>query len=417
MKKQTVHTELQASFPALMVAFQAILMLSTLPLWLGTADVPAVPLFAFADGIPFLVDRVLCGVFLLISVLYLVPSLRQRFQSLLMGVLLATSLLLILLNQHRLQPWNWLFLLAGTISLWHSRDRLSLYRVTFITVYVFAALSRIGPSAATGTSLKVVTTILSALSAEQVLRDDSFVFLLCLGLSLAELTCGLLLWNSRTRRAGVFLCVALHTTLILVLGPLGLGHHAAVLLWNAWFLLAVPLLFWSQRPTAAESHSDTEPTAPSGTTSWRFRAAVLILFLLPASGLFGIMDNWLSWQVYSPRPEVLRVFVKQQDADRLPVAVREFVMPPLPLQDWCAVRTDLWMLAATGAPTYPENRFQIAVAAWLMKSVPDGSLRVRVDAPEVPFWWQRHETELKDRAAVRHYAAQFFFNASAVRMP
>lgn len=293
------------------------------------------------------------------------------------------------------------------------RDRLRLWRLTIASVYIYAGLSRVGPGVADEMSLRVLQTILSAVSAEHGMRNDHFVFAACLTMSVSEILVGVLLLWRRFRRGGVIASVGLHLTLLAVLGPWGLKQQAGVLLWNLYFLLAVPALFWST-PNASQLPREEGGAAPKTSRSASFFAAFVVL--APLSGLFSMADNWPSWQLYSPRPEVIRVFVRQDSVNQLPLSAQEFVMPPLPLDVWCPVRIDLWSLRATGSPIYPEDRFQLAIAGYLMRSVPVDSLRISVESPDRPTWWTRSTQEYSALAQLEALEADFVLNSSTVRL-
>ncbi len=395
---------------------ESVLIFITWPLWTQVSPFPAVPLFSFLSAVPVAVDR--CFLALLLTAILVLSielatgrSLFRFPKKATLATSLVAAIVLAALNQHRLQPWHWLFILvaAQTLCL-RPTCGLQLHRLTIASIYVFAAVSRLGPGVADGMSREVVTVVCRGLSLAHLLRDEDVVFRLCVGMSLVELTCGLLLLIPRTRLLGVCLTVALHITLLVVLSPLGLKHHYGVLAWNVYFLIAVPVLFW---PTGGKSVAAerTKTTRELTKPAWMFAAFVLGF---PASGLVGIADNWLSWQLYSPRPEVLRVFVRQQAAQDLPAAVRQYVGQPAPLDDWCPVRIDRWSLAAVNAPIYPEDRFQMAVAGYLALSVDKSAIQVQMDAPATPSWWNRDRRAISGEEIT---AAQsgFVLNGTAVR--
>ena len=93
----------------------------------------------------------------------------------------------------------------------------------------------------------------------------------------------------------------------------------------------------------------------------------------------------------------------------------EFVQPPAPLGDWCPIRVDRWSFADTGAPIYPEDRFQFAVAESVMKTVGEGNARIEVDSPSAILWWQREQSTFNSLAALKQRSEQNYLNASALR--
>ncbi|MCA9047168.1 MAG: hypothetical protein KDA89_00470 [Planctomycetaceae bacterium] len=415
---------------------ETALIAATRPLWSGTSDFPAVPLFPALQLLPPAVDNLVVGALLLLllaaaAVLLLCcgrdTATRAEYQdkpptsdgqSVVTRVLLAGLLIAGLcagaLNQHRLQPWHWLtLLLVAQRLLLRGVNRLSTFRLTPAAIYFFAGLSRLGPSADQGMSREIILTLHNILRLPPP-GNPQFVFALCVCVSLAESMIGVLLLVPRTRRLAVAGSVMMHSTLLLVLGPLGLNHYSGVLLWNMFFLIAVPLLNLPRiTPAIPDRGHQRRERFPDTlrASAMRITAVRLFLVLFPLSGLFGVADNWLSWQLYSPRPEVVALFIRADAVDDLPETVSPFVLPPPPLDDWCAIRLDRWSLSATGAPLYPEDRFQLAVAADVIRrtthapgrdsltvvenpATADNRFRIIIDEPQFPAWWRRREVSV-----------------------
>ena len=409
-------------FLSMVLIAEILLVAATWPLWTSINRFPAVPLLKLFSTTPVIVDQCLTGILCLASLAGVVAAWRTRrppaFQSsygsadrlLTIGSLTAifAGISLVLLNQHRLQPWHWLFLLILLQSLLVRRDeRRDLFRLTVATIYLFAALSRLGPDVDDGMSRQVLAVLTKSVGQIGLMKNDSFVFAACLCMTLTELLAGIALLIPRLRAVGISFAVGIHVILILVLSPLGLHHHWGVLVWNGFCLVGVPVLFWERsHKTAAADHQPM---------SFPAKALVGFVVAFPLSGLLGLADNWMAWQLYSPRPEVVRVFINEAAIPRLPVDVTPFVDQPAPLDVWCPVRVDRWSLASTSAPLYPEDRFQMAVVAQLVNAVGGSeSLRIVVDAPGMPVWWKRRQTSLEG-GAINLSGTQFVFNGSVSR--
>lgn len=380
----------------ILVAFQLFLMLATWPLWWGGSDFPAIPMVEVLRGVPVSVDRVLLGVFFAAALMYAVKGDRRS-----LPVLLCAGAMLCCLNQHRLQPWNWLFLvlLIPQISLPSHGRRIAQF--TICTVYICAAASRFGPDMSGGMSRQLLTAALQLLRVP--VPKESVVVVMCSLMTMAEFCTGLLLLTHRFRTAGVMLAVIGHTVLLVLLSPLGLNHHSGVLLWNAFFIVYVPTVF---RQVNIDAGNTTR------TARCCRRIVTLAVFVWPLSGLVGIADNWLSWQVYSPRPEVLRVYVSAESIGQLPSSLQPFVAEPAPLEVWHPVRIDLWSLSQTQSPIYPEDRFQLGIAAALGSQLTDpAGIRANLNAPAVPQWWDRNELRFADQRALDDAKEVFVINA------
>ncbi|MEZ6129123.1 MAG: hypothetical protein R3C59_10615 [Planctomycetaceae bacterium] len=409
-------------FLSLLLLAEVLLLVMTWPLWTTIDRFPAVPLLTAVVNVPVSVDRTLTAILCLTTVIagigvwrkgrHRSPSADSIADSLFirgcLGSALFCGLKLVILNQHRLQPWHWLFLLVIAQRLFvPPRQRQWPLRLTVAGIYIVAALSRLGSNVDQGMTREILHVMCRVGGLGDLLRNDEFVSTACLGMTLFELATGMVLMCPALWRPGVVMAVAIHVCLLLALGPWGLNHHSGVLIWNGFFILAVPVLF--------RVHSHDVSFTPAD-WSWRTKLAATFVLAFPLSGLAGLADNWPSWQLYSPRPEVVRIFVRQDTLSQLPDSVQAVAGLPGILDDWCPVRMDRWSLNATLAPIYPEDRFQLAIAEWLVQTLDSPErVKVTIDRPRIPWWWQRQNSEqmVGRRAVVTDES--FFFNAVHVR--
>lgn len=379
----------------LLLLFEVTLIIATWPLWFSDTQFPNVPLLSVALGWPLWIDQVsvcLLIVFCLAGIWFARrPQNDDQRSHWSMTVCTAGSVvcgsLLVVLNQHRLQPWHWLFLLLQLQTLlttWPRRE--NLHRLTFASIYVFAGLSRMGPQIATGMSPQVLHTLVGYVGLSKLCGSEAFVSYGCWAMSIIEVAVGLVLMWPKSRRIGVCAAVATHSILLIALSPPGLNHHRGVLLWNLFLLIAIPLLFW-RLPIETNEHDSL--------STWRFRGFVALIIGFPAASLVGITDNWPGWQVYSPRTDVVQLLIRTEDIGLLPDSCQEFVGPPLLLQDVCPVRIDRWSLSETQSPLYPEDRFQLAVVAGLIRDIDPAAVRITLTTASKPNWWTQQKTELQ----------------------
>ena len=404
-----------------LMLFEILLIVSTLPLWTVASSFPAIPLLTLLVDVPVVADAILtfilttsCGVtffLVLLSNLQSAIATARRIRVFLVIAVLAGGTLT-LLSQHRLQPWHWLFLIliGQFLLLKPERQRIS-QRLTIASIYFFAGLSRLGPEIDSGMSREVLTNVLSQLGLPTAIRNQQLMTFGCIGMTLVEILAGVLLLTARWRRSAVVLAMSAHVILLVALGPWGLNHNNAVLLWNTFFIVAVPVLFWG-KPTpftqATEAHDSSRPG------NWMALTMNFCIVAFPLLGLFGISDNWPSWQLYSPRPEVVRLFVSQESVPLLPDELKRHVDDPPPLQQWCPVRLDRWSLDTTRSPIYPEDRFQLGVVtAVLQGNIADGDFRIIIESAAQPAWWRRTTRELRSFQELNELRQAMLLNTAA----
>ncbi|MEP3480253.1 MAG: hypothetical protein ABJZ55_13460 [Fuerstiella sp.] len=397
-------------FITLTVVAQVLLMAATWPLWFCQTDYPQIALLADAANLPIWIDQAFSTALICGCVAVVFAHIKQGMSSNADKSaywrtaaiwscywILVCSVASVVLDQHRLQPWHWLtMLLLAEYCLLNGQTFRKVAKVTLATIYLFAAASRFGPDVAAGMSGNVLKVVLQAVNLPELRPTDSRFFVLATIMNSVEFLIGFALLFQRTGRAAVIAAVLLHFILVTCLSPWGLNHRAGVLIWNLFLMLAIPTLFWNHNLPAATAANDTTTSAALSFQANQFVARLFMaaVVLIPASGLFGFADNWISWQVYSPRPEVLKLMVDENQIPCLPASLQPFVQPPQPLQSDCSIRLDRWSLHSKQVPIYPEDRFQIATAQWIVRqAVLQGAkptdFKAELTFPSRFPWWKR----------------------------
>ncbi len=389
-KPLSTHNRIDLAIRLLVLA-ELALICATWRLWFCASDFPRVPLFAGFIGTPTTGVRAVSVAFVasLLVGLWLSGHRRHRLPRWASAVMIVPGCLAVCCNQHCLQAWHWLFLLTILFRLTVPDDALfTVLKRLLPTIYIFAAVSRIGSEIDTGMSRQIVMTLLDLIGLHSIAADPGIVSWFCVGATMFELATGLLLLRRKTQFIGTAMAVVMHLVLLLALSPLGINQQAGVLVWNGFLTAWVVLLFW---PNARQENR----------TRMAVLAASAFCFAWPTLALFGLTDNWTGWQLYSPRPEVLQLQVHADAVSELPVSVMVYAEEPDPLEAWCSVRLDRWSLQNTGVPMYPQARFQLAIAAAATAGVSnDAHVRARLISPKSPNWWNRTTIELIGRQKV-----------------
>ncbi len=395
----------------LFAGFEILLLISTWPLWWGGSEFPQVPLLPIS--IPVELGRwMTAGLLLSASCVVVVRSPKLLRISVLAAAIFGAFLTV--QNQHRLQAWHWLFLIisSGWLIL-PAGNRLPWMRHAVSAVYVCSALSRLTPNPVTGMTSAIVYQILATIKIQGLAPDSSAMVLLCHVMTIGELLIGVLLLFSRTRGFVVIAAILLHVVLMIVLSPLGLNHHAGVILWNACLLCVVSVLFAGpDKSVKPQSHLQQQPK--SRATSLTACCVLAVTWLFPISGLFGIADNWPSWQLYSSRPESWVLYIHRDSLQALPKNLTSYIAPPAPPADFFAIRLDRWSLDQTGSPMYPEDRFQAAVIEMVLGSLStNAQFQIILTTPRSPDWWHRDERRISTREELEVGQRSFYLNTTA----
>jgi hypothetical protein len=372
----------------ILAGFEIALIAATFPLWTGNHSFPVIPLIA-GINLSAIVDHCVVGA-LLAACAYIVTAFKISHRDIIVcSVALTAAIVLFVLNQQRLQAWHWLFVLGLVTSFFRPETGVKLLRSVLASVYVCSALSRFGPTAHHGMSASIVDQLLRMMHINPEIANGQIGDILCHALNIAELAVGIMLILPRSRRFGILSAMLLHGTLLLALGPLGLRHHWAVLIWNLCFLCLLPVVI---------TGNITELKATVPKPEWGYRFAAIFVWMFPLSGLVGVADNWPAWQLYSTRPETWTLQVHEQDVASLPESVRPHITSPLPFEDWVFVKLDRWSLAETESPMYPEDRYQCEVIRRVISALPDdANFHIAISEPEHWRWWTRNSRTLTHR--------------------
>lgn len=390
------------------------LMIATRPCWWDTTDFPEVPFFAGLCTAPYFIDRVAWLLFLAGILGMGFAGLRRstlafRWLSLLAWANLS---LLMLLNQHRCQPWvilSWQFLFAfvlcdsGRATVW-------LRRLT-IAVYIYSSFTKIDHEFIHSTGQVLMGQLLHSLKAPDwlVAMSADEVWLL----PMVELLVGLGLCWQMTRRTAVVLGSLMHMALLIVLGCWGLGHQPPVLIWNALAVWQLWILFWQPAIPPVELDNDKPWT---GRMQDRVATVALTgLLAFPLLQPLGVVDHWFAWGLYAPRNSYARVFVRK-DVPHSSLGTLASHLKPLPGQArgdlWVQADIGNWSLDQLGVPIYPDSRFQVGVAVAVGQRCPqEQQIRIEIRSQPDRMRGIREREQHVGLQAIEHRAQRYRINA------
>ena len=394
--------------------FSIALVAATWPLWWGgngnAAEFPTIPWLGFLVAVPMFVDRVLTALFLAAS-LGLLPT-REGFRPWRRAancVYLVSLTGLLLLDQHRFQPWAWLFWLQAVALRGLDADSASRWtRGVIVSLYVWSAVSKLDITFLSERGPWLLTGMIDGLGLDAAMIAKHRLARLSWLLPIGELAAAVLLAFRGTRSSGLVLAGLMHVALLVTLGPWGHHHHAGVLLWNLFFLVQNPLLFWPG--PAAPSSPEGERARLSGVAAVS-RGVLLLAIAAPALESCGWYDHWPAWAVYSDRPEVVRGWVPEAAILQLPPEIRS---APEPLSDLCEIRLDAWSFSTRRCPVYPQGRYRLALLRALVHRIsPAPDVRVVLESTPDRRSGKREAIELRGVEELDRACDRFWVNTRA----
>lgn len=286
--------------------------------------------------------------------------------------------LLVVLDQTRLQPWVYQYLLLLVVAALHGgrgRDERTEAQGLAASQLIVAALYFWGGVQKLNYSFlwEVVPQLLAPLRDHRPLAGGQLAAL-GVGVALCEIFLGVGLLLKRTRRLCVCLALAMH---VLVLGLLiWQGRNSVVWAWNAALMALVVILF--RRGEASTRRTFADWGAGVGRVSG---ALALGCAALPLLSFWGWWDMNLSGALYSGNKPVAVVRVDGGVYEKLPPTARRHVFETksgelmLPVFEWA--------MADLNVPPYPEPRVFEQVTRELCELAEDRS-RVELIMKERP---------------------------------
>ncbi len=351
--------------------FAIVLLSATWGLWTPQTVFPRVPLMYGARWIPSGVEWLLAGMVvgsLTVAAAVSKPDWAWRAA---LRVFVGAMASLMLIDQHRLQPWAYqAVLVALALANCPPPRGFALMRLLTVSIYFYSGISKLDYEFLHTLGQQFLAALLGVVGFSLDSWSQAGRLIAAAALPLAEIAVAGGFCFRRSWRAALVGSLFLHGGLLVVLGPWGLHHSLAVLIWNAYFMAQNVLLFaeaapsHSPQPAATPQRRDF-PIAPqfdwARTSQLATQAVLIAAVLLPLGEPWGWYDAWPSWSLYAPSSERVTLLVHRGALGQLGELAR-FAAPAAPDEEWIRLRTDRWSLERLSAPIYPQNRFQLGLA-------------------------------------------------------
>lgn len=355
----------------LMGIFGLFLFLTSWKLWTAQTVFPQVPFFQVLIFAPGVIDWIALAATVIgllgMAAIKRLDQASDRITVRSVGCFLFGLSILILLDQHRLQPWAYQLWILGVLYLTLSGKQFLLAsRMLLISIYVYSAISKWDYQFANTVGYEISNTLASFFSrAKEQAWDSDFRWSLAVAAAIYELSIGVLLASNRRLliNIGVMMGILMHAVLILALGPWGMNHHWPVLLWNLFCVSQLVTLFgwlpvrWMATDGGQEKGVETDLREYPRGPGWLGATLIVGVLVFPLTSFWGLADHWVSWELYSPRSSRVEIVVPGTSAEvaGLGNAVSS---------EKGDSRLDLnqWSLKDLGVPVYPQARFQVGCA-------------------------------------------------------
>ena len=359
-----------------------VLIAVTWPLWIPQSVFPQVPMIFIASHVPRIAEWGLL-VTLLITLLVAIFVKGQTIRRLACMLVGLTALSLVFIDQHRLQPWAWQFvILSFVFATSDNSTAKSCWRWLVISIYAWSAWSKMDQGFIIGHGRFLLDGLFKSVGLIQGVEicPESVSRVLTTTIPIFELLIAIGLCWSRTRFLAVIGATIMHTALLLALGPFGHRHQPGVLIWNLFFLIQNNMLFL-RTSSSQPFHPDNSISSSIQIGNRIARFLVITVILWPSLESFGFCDHWPAWAVYAAKPERVTVTVHSDELPNLPEHLSQYLGHQLVIDDSHPLRIARWSLDALYVPIYPQDRFQVGVALYLARRFDLKQIQVVIEGP------------------------------------
>jgi hypothetical protein len=295
----------------------------------------------------------------------------------------------------------------------------SLWRWLIIGIYAWSAWSKMDTEFCHSHGQFLLDGFARSIGIEKMFRDssESFRANLACAIPIVEIVIAAGLTWHRTRLVALVGSIAMHIVLLMALGPFGHGHKPGVLVWNSFFIVQNWLLFRDRELNQfTNSTIDAESKTVGRMARFRIgnqlaRLFLAICLLWPAVESMGWCDHWPAWAVYASRPERVTVLVHTDEIEKLSADLNSYISPRVPSDGWAQLRIDRWSLNAVLVPIYPQDRYQIGVALWVVNTFQLNTIRVVIESPAQRWNGTRITSEYVGTHQLEQLARRYRLNA------
>lgn len=308
------------------------------------------------------------GILSFILLLSLFFVLIDKHRKLSITLTLCCLILLILEDITRLQPWVYIqaviLFLASFNKDGKEKSVLSGILLAVSLVYFWSGIQKLNLGFLKDTFPWVISTFGFDfhVNASEPLGTVNYLFVV---IPIIELTVGLSLLFSKTRKAGIIVGIFMHLFILICLGPLGHNWNAIVIPWNLSLILFLLVFYREKNPMDILNQIK----------SFQLNYVVVALFgLMPALNFVGHWDDNLSSAMYSGTHSNIAFFFNTKEEKPLTLPREKATTENTSNQTsktWLAH----WSINEIGVPLYPAYRYYIRYSKKLCQQAKKPSAR------------------------------------------
>lgn len=325
-------------------------------IWTTYRMLPAVPVFNVLANAPAIFHTLLFVVSLLLIFTFIIKA-----NSYLIAILLAVEVCQCVLDQNRVQPWEYQYFFIAALFISYRNDRrVFAASVAFVLVstYFYSGINKLNEGFLQSVWSNLILGQFLRLPAHW--RHQGWLYYSGYLVGMIEALIGVGLLFRTTQKISAILLIAMHLIILIIWGPFGLKGYQILWFWNASMIALLYLVF-------LRGQIDMLPAL---TSAWK-RPVILFWGVLPAFSFAGLWPKNLSSNMFSGNTPWMVICVNDLGRHQ---ALERFSTSYSP-RCVCrgALKIDLqgWAVRETRVSVNPERRLMFEMQQRLRQQYPD----------------------------------------------
>lgn len=207
-----------------------------------------------------------------------------------------------MLDTVRWQPWEYMYLsvfLVFIINFHRPKNTIVLMHLLLVSMYFFSGLHKLNRGFLSSVWMNTILEDFIGFSRETVLKYK--LFFVGLVIPFCEILLGgLLIFSKNKKRVSCFL-ILIHLSILMILGPFGLGYNSIVWFWNLAIIFILLITYH-------------KPFEINNIKPFLFNHFywLILWFLMPVLSFFGRWYQYFSFNLYSGKGKQMYICVSSK---------------------------------------------------------------------------------------------------------
>lgn len=330
-------------------------------LWIADRVYPVIPASEYIDKVPNCIHLLL----FIASIVLLLLIVILKKSKLILSLLFIVEICSCVLDAARWQPWEYMYiciLLVIILNFKKPKNILFLIHIFFVSIYLFSGLHKVNRNFLSQVWLNMFLIDYLQLKIEIIIKYKLFF----LGFIIPIIEVSLALFFNKNKKLISFLLIGMHLSILLFLGPFGIGYNSIVWIWNLAMISMLYILY-------IKPLGKFDKIFVFKNIYWN-----ILWFVLPIFSFYGYWYQYLSFNLYSGKGNQMYFCVLNSEKNLKPYFDKNNYLCPnssqLNLQNWA-------MKEIKSAPS-PEKEVNEKIKIFMEKKYQKGIIETTIITSE-----------------------------------